>query len=384
MIYSEVDGDPITTAKTLNDDLEQINLWSHKWIVDFSAKKTKTITFSNKRIKVNHPNLYLNNVKIKETDNHKHLGLILSQNGKWQDHLEYITEKAHKRLYILSNLRFNLDRNTLQTLYFSYVRPILEYGNVVWCNLNETQSNDLEQLQLKAARIVTGAVLRTRHDAINKELEWETLARRRENHKLFLLHKMVNKESPAYLSNLINIETNNHYNTRNRDNTTHITPIFAHTNLFYNSFVASSIRNWNNLKENEKSQSLHLFKNIFKQKPNVPEYFNYGSRSGQINIARLRMKCSNLNHHLCLRYLSDSAKCECGHDTEDIKHFLFECQEYRNIRNNTLSKLPYLLTVNICLHGDPKLSPSANKEICNTVISFINKTKRFIRKDDLE
>jgi hypothetical protein len=35
------------------------------------------------------------------------------------------------------------------------------------------------------------------------ETGWEKLADRRTNHKLVLFHKMVNREVPAYLSNLL-------------------------------------------------------------------------------------------------------------------------------------------------------------------------------------
>ena len=339
MIYAEVD-DPKITSDLLNSDLERINNWSKRWLVNFSPEKTRTLTFSTRRTKQIYPDLYLNNIKIKETDNHKHLGLTFSNNGKWEEHLDNIGKKTNKRLNMIKQLQFNLDRQTLQTLYFTYVRPLMEYGDIVWNNINENQTEFLETIQRTPARLVTGAVRRTKHAAIQNELEWQILARRRENHQLILLHKIVNEETPSYLKDKIHIEEENYYYNRNRENTPYIRPIFARTNLYFNSFFPSVIRKWNSLNKKDKNQPLEVFKNELNKRQKPSAYFTYGSRPGQIYLARLRMLCSNLNHHKCLRYLSDDPTCKCGHHMEDIKHYLFECSEYSNIRNSTLNTLP--------------------------------------------
>ena len=94
---------------------------------------------------------------------------------------------------------------------------------------------------MTVARIVTGAVRRTQHNAIHKELAWQSLAKRRENHHLILFHKIVNGETPSFLTEKIHIEEENNYYNRNRENTPYIRPIFARTNLYFDSFFPSII-----------------------------------------------------------------------------------------------------------------------------------------------
>ena len=100
-------------------------------------------------------------------------------------------------------------------------------------------------------------------------------------------------------------------------------PVFARTNLYYHSFVPATIRKWNELDESEKNLPLSIFKNNRKRKQGSQTFFNLGTRSSQVHMARLRMQCSNLNHHLCLRFIKDDPKCQCGHDVENSEHFLF-------------------------------------------------------------
>ena len=52
-------------------------------------------------------------------------------------------------------LKFLLNRKSLERMYFSFIRPLLEYADVVWDNINDALKHDLESVQNEAARIVT-------------------------------------------------------------------------------------------------------------------------------------------------------------------------------------------------------------------------------------
>ena len=52
---------------------------------------------------------------------------------------------------------FKLDRKTLESIYFSFIRPTLEYADIVWDNCYTIEKYKLEQIQFEAAMIVTGA-----------------------------------------------------------------------------------------------------------------------------------------------------------------------------------------------------------------------------------
>ena len=57
----------------------------------------------------------------------------------------------------MRRLKFQLDRKSLQTIYISFIRPLLEYADDVWDNCTQQEANELEKIQNEAARIVTGA-----------------------------------------------------------------------------------------------------------------------------------------------------------------------------------------------------------------------------------
>ena len=87
---------------------------------------------------------------------HKHLGVIFTDNGKWTEHTNSIVEKVTKQLAVLRKLKYMLNRDVLNKLYTTFIRPHFEYACEVWDNITETDSTRLDRLQHEAARIVTG------------------------------------------------------------------------------------------------------------------------------------------------------------------------------------------------------------------------------------
>ena len=126
----------------------------------------------------------MNNQPIAEATNHKHLGLVFCSDCTWHDHFEHIKAKAWARINVMRKLKFQLDRKSLQIIYFSFIRPLLEYGDVVWSNCTLYESNELEKIQNEAARIVTGATKLVSISSLLSETGWEPLALRRRKHKL--------------------------------------------------------------------------------------------------------------------------------------------------------------------------------------------------------
>ena len=90
------------------------------------------------------------------------------------------TETCTSKSPVLKQVR-QLDRRSLQTIYmyFSFIRPVIEYSNVVWDNCTLYEANELEKVQIEAAHIVTGATKLVSIDSLYTETGWETLASRR-------------------------------------------------------------------------------------------------------------------------------------------------------------------------------------------------------------
>ena len=143
-LYIIVD-DAIQAAETLNSDLEKISRWAQQWLVTFNPAKSESILFSRKLNKPYHPPVSMDETQINEVMSHKHLGVIFSNDCSWHNHIEHIKTKAWNRINVMRKLKFKLDRRSLQTIYFSFIRPLLEYADVVWNNCAQYESNELEK-----------------------------------------------------------------------------------------------------------------------------------------------------------------------------------------------------------------------------------------------
>ena len=136
-------------SHTLNQDLAKISSWADKWLVLFNPKKTKSILLSHKINKPVHPPLIIIIVAITIVESHKHLGYTFESSGSWHKNIQLITPKAWQRIHIMRKLKFNLDMKSLDIIYTSFIMPILEYADVVWCNLTKYQEGELEKYNLK-------------------------------------------------------------------------------------------------------------------------------------------------------------------------------------------------------------------------------------------
>ena len=96
MLLEEVSS-PQLTAATLNNDLNVIASWSSKWLVTMNGTKTKSMTFSLKRERTQHPVLKLSENSVDEVSTHKHLGLIFSNNMSWRAQIFQLHQNASKQ-----------------------------------------------------------------------------------------------------------------------------------------------------------------------------------------------------------------------------------------------------------------------------------------------
>ena len=65
--------------------------------------------------------------------------------------------------------RFGFDQDELSIVYKSYVRPVVEYADVVWhSGLTCKQSGDIERIQRRACRTILGQQFTTYSESIAK------------------------------------------------------------------------------------------------------------------------------------------------------------------------------------------------------------------------
>lgn len=175
-IYVIVDNDTQAVTNSLVSDLDKICKWSDIWAVDFNPSKTKNLDFSRKNI--SHPPVQfgVHGPFIQKVDSHIHLGVNLQYDGGWKQHINSIHEKACIRLNLLKLVKYKLCRCSLKKIYFSFIRPVLEYADIVWDNCYDREVKLLEDIQVTAARIISGLRSNSSRSALYDELGIDLLS----------------------------------------------------------------------------------------------------------------------------------------------------------------------------------------------------------------
>ena len=215
--------DVTQSTNELNDDLEKISDWAYQWKMAFNPDKSKQaqeVILSCKTQRVIHPPAIFNNMPVVCSSCQKHLGLYLDEKLNFYNHIKETNSKANKVIDILRKLYNVLPRNSLITIYKSFVRPHLDYGAIIFDQPeNESFCKKIESVQYNAALAIIGAIQGTSSEKLYKELGLETLKSRRWLKNLCCFYKIKNRGILSYLAELIPSEFHS-YNTRNTRNIT--------------------------------------------------------------------------------------------------------------------------------------------------------------------
>ena len=84
-------------------------------------------------------------------------GAALTKKMTWSEHIVSFTNKAKKRIHLLSAFKYSMSRYALFRCYLSFVRPLLEHADMIFDNCFKQEKLMIENLQYAALRLVTGA-----------------------------------------------------------------------------------------------------------------------------------------------------------------------------------------------------------------------------------
>ena len=171
--------------------MKDTELFTHENKMVINTNKTKIMKFSRSRKWDFPPELkFSNGTQIDSISETKLVGVMISQNLRWQKNTEYICNKARKKLWILRRLvKLDLDLFTLFDVYTKEVRSVLELAVPVWhSGLTKLQSSEIERIQKIAFRIMLGSEYLSYEQAC-KNFGSETL----ENRQIKLCLKFAKK-----------------------------------------------------------------------------------------------------------------------------------------------------------------------------------------------
>ena len=172
-------------ASSLQDDLDQFSEWASDSHLKLNPSKCQAMQIAFSNPLPPHRDLRIGTEPLSYVTEAKVLGLWLQNNLKWNVQMDAMLKKANSRLFMLRTLkRFGFSTQELGVVYSGYVRPILEYADVVWhSGISAKQSKELEAIQKRACRTILGRHYLSYSDAL-QICKFDTLSDRREEHCL--------------------------------------------------------------------------------------------------------------------------------------------------------------------------------------------------------
>ena len=109
---------------------------------------------SRKRTSSDSPVLYVSGSALERVSTYKYLGIVISADLTWGNHIKGIATKTRKKIGLLYRRFYkHAQKDTLRALYVALIRPHLEYGIPVWDPHLQKDINVLEAVQRFSTKV---------------------------------------------------------------------------------------------------------------------------------------------------------------------------------------------------------------------------------------
>lgn len=206
--------------KKAQEDLDKIFQWTANNKIKLNEKKCTYMLF-----KVNKPenqDLFINGIKILESDKTKYLGLILDKELKFTDHIEHLISKLHSLSFMLGRTAYLFNGKTKYLIYHANISSILNYLAAFW---GQARKQDIEKLQVaqnKLLKILFQKNPRTHTEDLYKELKLLNIDKIIKLDSVKLIHKIKNNNICTGIDIKLNSEIHTYFTRTNQD--VHILP----------------------------------------------------------------------------------------------------------------------------------------------------------------
>jgi len=364
-------------------------------------KQAVQVIFSRKTNKIDHPNIYFNGSEVATVHKHNHLGFMLDKKLTYASHINEKILTAAKGLGIIKCLSRYLSIKTLDIIYKMYIRPHLDFCDVIYhipCITNPFDSsislnylmNTLERIQYHAALAITGTWKGTNLNKIYEQLGWESLTDRRWSRRLFHFYKIQNNLTPLYLKSVVPPVRNHLFGTRSENV---LNEIKCNSNSYKNSFYPDSVNCWNKIGIDLRNcPNLMIFKrNILALiRPLSKSIFDIHDPLGIKWLYQLRVGLNPLRYYKKNHNFNDTPTdiCDYCQVSENCEHFFLHCERFVEPRISLFNQLLILNIHNfiqlqlkekikMLLYGDSSFSKTKNKLLLQATLIYIRETNRF-------
>ena len=173
--YREIKGTEDTVK--FQEDIDSLECWARKLGMRFQPVKCNIMQITRKWIKKISASYNLEGTVLDNVESIKYLGVTITNDLKWNTHVSNMRTKANRTLGFLRGNLSACPQDVKESAYKGLVRPVLEYGSSVWDPSSIFLQEELEKVQKRAARFVTGNYIYETGSmtGILEQLKWEFL-----------------------------------------------------------------------------------------------------------------------------------------------------------------------------------------------------------------
>ena len=230
-------------TQALQEDLSKLGNWTGKWQMLFNARKCYTMRIHRKQQPIIH-NYIMGGEVLATVSSQPYLGMEIHEKLSWKPHIKAVAAKANRTLaFIRRNLSL-CSTSIKKQAYTTLVRSQLEYGAAIWDPYRQNQIDNLEKVQRRGIRFITGNY--SREDSVTAmrlNIGLPTLQERRLQSRLVMMFKILHHQIAIPLPDYI---TNKGRATRSQ-HPLRFTRLSTSSDSYKYSFFPRTMKDWDEL-----------------------------------------------------------------------------------------------------------------------------------------
>ena len=189
----------------LQEGLDNVNNWCLKNCMSIHPVKTKSMVTTTRQKHQRAPlllSLSLGTSNIQQVSEHKVLGVTLDSELNWHSHLNSLSKRLSKNVYLLSRLRKFATKEALKLFFDAHINSFVNYASTIWDNCSGEYMKRINSIHRRAIKFLLPNPNISTDDKF-KELNILPLDKQLFFNKAVITHKIYNDQAPPYLSPLL-------------------------------------------------------------------------------------------------------------------------------------------------------------------------------------
>ncbi len=188
-------------CSSLQSAVNSTSAWFEKWLLTVNSGKSAVLVLRSTKMTPIVATIYVGGNVLQQATSHRHLGLVFNETLTWTNHVDHIVKKSSQRLGLLHRLRGQLSGAITRDLFFTCVRPLIEYASIAWSGMFNHDVTRLNRVNRRAARLISG-ISRSENipgDIVLARAGLQPLHQRRRLAQTLFVYKVQNDLLPDHL-----------------------------------------------------------------------------------------------------------------------------------------------------------------------------------------